>query len=124
MRSAHFLRPRLSCGNDFSARLRNLRPGEAVVGETLADDALERERETHGVSSFAVIEAERLFIEVAEQMERFHAHVGALERTLQETPEVLASVGVNLPVNVFLGMVDDAVDEVASKPFVGGQRMV
>jgi len=51
-----------------------------------------------------------LFIEVAEQVERLDRYVGALDGTLQETPEVLQAVGVNMSVNVRLGVIDDAVD--------------
>lgn len=39
---------------------------------------------------------------------RIDRHVGALERTLQQAPEVLATVGVTCPC-VSLGVVDDLV---------------
>jgi len=39
-------------------------------------------------------------------MKRFDRYVSALQGTLQETPEVLHSVGVDLPVNIPFGMVD------------------
>ena len=38
--------------------------------------------------AFAVVEAERLLIEVAEQMERFDATRRCLDGALQEAPEV------------------------------------
>ena len=60
-----------------------------------------------------VVEAKRLFVQVAEQMERFDAHVGALHGALQERPEVLQAVGVDLPVHVGFGVVDDVVDVAA-----------
>jgi hypothetical protein len=53
------------------------------------------------------VEPAALLIKVTEQMERFDAHVGALDRPLQERPEVLAAVGMHVPVNVALGMVDN-----------------
>ena len=80
-----------------ASRLRQLRAGEGAVGESLVEYALERERETHGVSTLAVVETEGLLVEVAEEMERFDRHVGALEGSLQETPEVLQAVDVNCP---------------------------
>jgi hypothetical protein len=119
MRSAHFLRPRLSCGNDFSARLRNLRPGEAVVGETLADDALEGEREAGGVGATALVEPEALLVQVAEQVERLDGYVGAFDGALQEAPEVLAAIGMHVPVNVALGVVDHVMGVVRVQPGVG-----
>ncbi len=64
------------------------------------------------VSQFPQVEAENLLIQIPEEVEWFHAHVGALDTTLEETPEVFEPVGVNLPVNVFLGMVDYLVNEI------------
>ena len=43
-------------------------------------------------------------------MERFNRHVGALDGPLQETPEVLQAISVNLSLHVLFGMVDHAVD--------------
>ena len=76
--------PRRFCGKLFSARLRQLRAGQRSVGETFTDDALERERKTHRVISFAVVETERLFVKVTEQMKRFDRHIGALDGTLEQ----------------------------------------
>src|SRR5690349_7344162 len=45
-------------------------------------------------------------------MEWLDRNVGALEGALQQTPEVFASVGVNLPIDIPLGMVDNVVDVV------------
>ena len=42
-------------------------------------------------------------------MERFDRHVGATNGTFQQRPEVLEAVGVNLPVNVSFGVIDDVV---------------
>ena len=42
-------------------------------------------------------------------MERLNGYVGALQGALQEAPEVLAAVGVNLPINVSVGVIDDVV---------------
>src|SRR5262245_20612724 len=56
------LLPRLSCGLAFSARFRQLRAGERGIGEALADDALEREYETHSVGFLSVVETKSLFV--------------------------------------------------------------
>jgi hypothetical protein len=57
----------------------------------------------------AIVVAEHLFIQVAEQMEWLDAYVCSLESTLNQAPEVFQSVGMDLPVNVLFGMVDDLV---------------
>ena len=44
-----------------------------------------------------IVVTERLFVKIAEQMERFNGNVGATKTALQKTPEVLKAVGVNSP---------------------------
>ena len=58
-------------------------------------------------------EPERLFVQIPKQVERLDG-VGAAQRPLQQTPEVLAAVRVNLPVHVLVGVVDKPVDVVGS----------
>lgn len=58
------------------------------------------------MGQFAEVVPEHLLVEIPEEMERLDAYVGSLESALQETPEILQSVRVNLPVNVPLGMVN------------------
>jgi hypothetical protein len=115
--------PRRCCGEFFSARLWQFRAGERNIGQTLADDVLEGQRETECVIATAIVEAECLLIEVAEQMERFYGYVGALDGALQQGPEILPIVGVDVAVNVRLGVVDDVVDVFAVPPFVGCERV-
>jgi hypothetical protein len=52
------------------------------------------------ILKLAVVIAKRLFVDVPEQMKRFDAHIGATEAALQQTPEVLPSVSVNIAANV------------------------
>src|ERR1035438_9689844 len=56
-------------------------------------------------------------------MERFHAHVGSRDAALQQAPEVLQPVSVNLPIDIFLGMVDDLMSVVLSQPVVRLERI-
>ena len=56
-------------------------------------------------------------------MERLDAHVGAMNRSLQQRPEVLAAVSVNLPVDVRFGVIDDAVNVAVGQILVGAQRV-
>ena len=52
------------------------------------------------VSQFAEVVAEHLFVQIAEEVEGFDAHIGSLDSALAQAPEVFESVGGNLPVNV------------------------
>jgi len=55
---------------------------------------------------FAEVITENLFVKVAEKMERFDRNISAFELALEQTPEVFEAVGMNLPVNISLGVVD------------------
>jgi hypothetical protein len=62
-----------------------------------------------------------LNVEIAEQMERFDAHVGAADSTLEKTPEVFQSVRMHAIIDILLGM--DLVREVSAQPIIGKQRI-
>ena len=51
-------------------------------------------------------------------MERLNTHIGTADRTLQEAPEVLHAVSVDVAVNVALSVVDDLVGVLRIKPIV------
>lgn len=51
-------------------------------------------------------------------MKRFDGHVSTLQGALQERPEVLRAVGVNLPVNVRLRVIDDVVGVVGRESLI------
>src|SRR5271168_291669 len=59
----------------------------------------------------AIIVAKHLFVQIPEQVERLDVHVSALQSALEQAPEVFESIGMNLPVNVAFGMVDNLVLE-------------
>src|SRR5688572_1442208 len=54
-------------------------------------------------------------------MERLNGNVGAFQGTLQEAPEVLAAVCVDLPIDIAFGVVDDVVDVVGAEAVIGQQ---
>src|SRR5437016_4763933 len=83
----------------------------------------ERRHEATLVVILSSIEPERLLIEVAEQMERFHAHIGALDSSFQQAPEVLDTVSVNIASHIFRGMIDHLV-RVVSSYFQIGIRLI
>lgn len=66
----------------------------------------------------AAIEAKGLLVKVSEQMKRLDGNISTFDRSLEQTPKVFHSVDVNLTVNVFLRMVDYAVDILLSKVIV------
>lgn len=78
------------------------------VGETLADDLRAEQAKTVAIVHWiflcgAIVEAETLFIQVPEQVKRFNAHIGSVQSTLQQRPEIFNSVCVNLAAHVSFG---------------------
>lgn len=95
------------------SRLTQLPPGKLGVGEALLQDGGHGVDKAASVAVLPVVEPEGLFVEVAEQVEWLDADVGAVDRPLQEAPEVFESVSVDVPLSVGLGVVDDLVNVVA-----------
>ena len=54
-------------------------------------------------------------------MERLDTDIGSVDAAVQETPEVLKAISVNLSVNVFLSMVGNFVGIILSQPIIGVQ---
>ena len=54
-------------------------------------------------------------------MERLNADVGSVKPALQERPEILKSVGVNLPVHIGDRVIDDLVGVLLFQPPIGEQ---
>jgi len=114
-------RPLLSIGHDRrSATFRESIPAsERPVREPLPEQAGHDREEPALVCVLPLVEAHGLLIEITEQVERLDRHVGALDGALQERPEVLQAVGVDLAAHVSHAMVDDAVDVFGLKTLVG-----
>lgn len=91
---------------------------EFRIGQAFAADLTNHDREPLCIIHLAIIEPARLFVDVAKQMKGFHADVGTVESTLQETPEVLHAIGVNIPVRVLYGVIDDCVLIVTLQTFI------
>jgi len=49
-------------------------------------------------------------------VERLYADVGAVEAPLEQAPEVLDAVGMNLALDVALGVIDRLMGEVTGQP--------
>ena len=67
-----------------------------------------------------IIEPEHLLIYVAVKMKRLDCDVGSFQSPLQQLPEILDPVGVNLPIHVLLNMVHGVMHEFVLKPHVSG----
>ena len=88
-------------------RFFRLLPGKLSISEALAGDLGNRQSEPLGIIHFlARVVAECLFVDIPEQVERLNADVGPVQATLQETPEVLHRVRVDVSIYVLNGVVD------------------
>src|ERR1035437_1193333 len=123
--------PRLGCGvsfrvpavsgeEDVSSILQVL-AGKFPVGHPASDNLFHDCGESFRVRKVPSVVAESLFIDIAEQVERLNADVRAMQTALQETPEILHGVGVDVPIHVFDGVVDDGVLIIAFKTIIGFQ---
>src|ERR1700685_399433 len=80
-----------------------LLPGQLLISQSPTDNLFHcRDEPLAVVRVSPVVIAEYLFIHVAEQMKRFYAHVGAAQAALEQAPEVLQPVQVELTVHVRL----------------------
>src|SRR5450432_3149488 len=57
-------------------------------------------------------------------MKRFYSNVGSLQAALQQRPEVLHAVDVNLSAHVSLGLVNDVMYETALQSVVVSDRII
>ena len=92
---------------------------QVLVGQALARHLRERQSEAAVVVHvFALVETETLFIEIPEQVEWFNTHVRPVDAALQQTPEILKPVGVNVSVHVGYRVVNNLMLKFV-QPFVG-----
>jgi len=102
---------------------------QLLVSDSAVCDMTPRHLKTVAVSDEmffrrAIVVAEYLFVCVAEQMERLYRYVRAFQSALEQAPEILKSVRVDLPIDVFLGMVNRLVNEVLIvKTLIGHERI-
>jgi len=67
-----------------------------------------------------IVVTKRLLVEVAEQMKRLDTHIGSVNSAFLKAPVVLKAIGVNFPVYVGHGMVDNLMLELV-EPVLGLQ---
>lgn len=99
--------------------------GQFRIGEALSDNMRSKFFKPIPVVHrlLAIVVAECLFVEIAEQVERLDAHIGSVDPALQERPEIFESVGVNLPLDVFLSVVNHFVAVLLRQTVIGLERI-
>jgi hypothetical protein len=75
--------------------------------------------ETLRICRLAVVVAKRLFVKVAEQVERLDTDVCAVQAAFKRAPEILHRVGVDVAVHILDSMVNNSVLEVSLQTIVG-----
>lgn len=80
------------------------------IAKPLPDDALCGLNESPRVIVFALVKAKRLFVQIAEQVERLNAHVRPFNSSFKQAPKVFQSVGMDMAFRVALRVVDHVVD--------------
>lgn len=95
--------------------------GDFSERQALPDDLTNAGIETLCISHLPVVEAKRLFIDVAKQMEWLNADVSAVQLAFHQRPEIFHAVRVDIAICVFDGVIDDRVLEVLGQSVVGLQ---
>jgi len=103
-----FRAPVSSCSSRAHLCLASSLAGQFRIRHAATDNLFHDMTEPLGVSGLAVVIAERLFIDVAEQVEWFDADIRAVQAAFEQAPEVLHGVGVNVLVHVLNGMIDNS----------------
>src|SRR5579862_2550324 len=98
-------------------------PRGLSVGESAPGDGSEYGLEASVVPEAALVEREDALVEVAEEVVRLDADVGAVEAALDEAPEVLDAVRVYATIDIAFGVVDRAVREPDAEPVVRRERV-
>ena len=88
-----------------------------IIHDPFAGDPHDRYMEALPVRHLAIVEAERLLVQAAEQVERLNRNIGPVDRPLQQTSEVFKPVSMYLPVYILDGMIYDLMLKVI-QPFV------
>lgn len=83
-----------------------IRASQIAVCDAAAHDISQYAHEPAAIGALSLIEAAHLFVNIAKQVERINADVGAFDRPLEQRPEVFQSVGMDLPAHVFPCVID------------------
>jgi hypothetical protein len=92
---------------------------EFLIRHAPSDNLFHDGGEAFRVRGLPVVVAERLFVQVAEQVEGLDANVGAVQTAFEQAPEVLHRVRKDIAVHVLDGMIDDSMAVVFIQSIVG-----
>jgi hypothetical protein len=97
--------------------------GQLLVGQPSASSSRQNFREAPSVPTavLALVIAERLFVQIAKEMERLDTDIGPFQAALKQTPEVLKSVGMHAAIDVLLGVVYELMDVFPVQSGIGRQ---
>ncbi len=113
-----------SCERSFDPHESSVVLGsESAIGEPLARGCGQYVTKSGRVIDLPLIVSEHLLVDVAIQMNRGDGHVSTFQRPLQQTPEVLQAIGVDLTDDVFINVVDAGVEVVQGQTAIGGGRV-
>ena len=83
--------------------------GQIWIAQKPSANSLQSLEESVLIFALSFIETKRLLIQIPEKVEGLNTHISALYGALQQRPEILHSIGVNMSFYIFLGMIDDLV---------------
>lgn len=110
-----------SCGQSFYPHESSVILGsENAIGEPLARGCGQYVTKSGRVVDFPLIVSEHLLVDVAVEMNRGDGNVSALQRPLEQAPEILQAIGVDLTDDVFVNVVDAGVEVVQGQTAIGG----
>src|SRR6266446_899693 len=92
---------------------------ELRISQSLSDNAAHDLNKPTSVIVLALVESERLLVQIAEQMKRLNVHIRPVDSALKQRPKVFQSVGMDAPFHVALGMIDELVGVFVRQAHVG-----
>src|ERR1035437_727566 len=98
-------------------------PGKPIPCKATASNLRADNSEPFCVGKFAPIVAEGLFVQIPEQMERFHADVCPVQLPFDQTPEIFHRVRVDVPTGVLYGVIYNVMPIARAQSVIGSQRI-
>jgi hypothetical protein len=95
---------------------------EFLIHDSLADYVRYGEIETIPIIHvLPIVIAKCLFVDVPKQVEQLYRNVGSLQTSFKQAPKIFEPVRVDLPIDLFLSMVDNLMREVLIQAPIGNQ---
>src|ERR1700730_7439098 len=92
---------------------------ELCISQPFSDYAAHYFNKPAYVIVFALVESERLLVQIPEQMKRLNVHIRPVDSALKQRPKVFQSVRVDASFHIALGMVDELVRVLVRQAHVG-----